>query len=141
MFALTIALSVLPANLAQDPIPTPIPTPEGETCDDPGSTWLSLKENDTSISDVIHEQFDGQPIYAFECLSKDPGCPIIGDILGYDIAYLCIAPGVACFRIPLLRPLRSGEYIAVYAYPSPGYRCWWGVYRVAGALYLPLLFK
>ena len=138
---LSVLLSFLSANFAQDPVPTPVPTPNGGTCDGFGiEVFLPLKERDTSI----HGGMGGLGlfpawIYALECLSQDSDCRA-DHILGSAPSYPCGKVNT-CFDIPLTRPLRSDEYIAVYAYPSSGYLCWWGVYRVAGALYLPLLFR
>lgn len=142
MFAVTIALSVLLAHLAQDPMPTPIPTPAGGSCGAGIEVIpLPLKEGDISI------HCEGGPflpsIYAIECLSQDSNCQA-DRVLGYGVAYIC-GRLRDCANISLSRPLRSGEYIALYGPTSNLRNCLWNVYRVYAThlprQYLPLLLK
>ena len=138
---LSTLLAMLPANLAQDPIPTPIPTPEGGTCDVGFDVPYNLREGDTSI--FCRTGGFAPPIYALECLSAGSDCQA-DHILGYGLPYFC-GRVISCIDISLTRPLRSGEHIALYGPPIDENNCLWSVYRVYGAfsprLYLPLLFR
>ena len=144
---LAILLALLPANLAQGPIPTPVPTPEGWSCYPGGIAPCRFpQENDTSITVLVSPNFFvNQPIYVFECLAQNPNCQTTGQILGYAMIIFG-GRGPVCTNIPLTRPLRHSEYIALYVaetgnYPY-GFSCRRSVYGVLSPrLYLPILLK
>ena len=147
VITLSILLSILPANPAQDPMPTPIPTPEDWPSCQPG-TWAELRENDTSITTLtdVEAALHGQLMYALECLSQDSDCRA-DRVLGYAGVGFCWKWS-GCAHIALSRPLRGGEYVALYTHnvEAPPYPpCSWDIYRVSGIFlprqYLPLLLK
>ena len=136
---LSTLLSILPVNLAQDPVPTPIPTPEGGSCNLIVYLHSQPREGDMLVAGGLDEPAFTVPIYALTCLPQDSDCQTTGEILGYTVIYACSKGGV-CFNMPLIRPLRHSEYIALYA--RAGYECLWKVYRVLPwSVYLPLVLQ